>query len=70
MEFEIIDPEVMNFCGHPIKIITDEDKEYLGDHHRVATFECGIQGIDKDEHILYAGRGIGFFIKDYSKKES
>ena len=46
MEFEIIDPEVMNFCGYPIKIITDEDKKYLGDHHRVATFECGIQGIN------------------------
>lgn len=67
MEFEIIDPEVMNFCGYPIKIITNEDKKYLGEHHRVATFECGIQGIDREEHILYAGRGIGFFIKDFSQ---
>lgn len=64
-DFEIIDPEVMNFLGQPIKIITDEDKEYLGEHHRVAKFECGIQGIDREEHTMYAQKDIGFFIKDY-----
>ena len=47
-DFEIIDPEVMNFLGQPIKIITDEDKEYLGEHHRVAKFEFGIQCIDRE----------------------
>ena len=64
-DFEIIDPEVMNFLGEPIYIITDEDKEYIGEHHRIAKFECGIQGIDRKEHTMYAQKDIGFFIKDY-----
>ena len=69
-EFEIIDPDVMNFVGQPIKIVTDKDKKYLGEHHRVAKFECGIQGIDREEHTLYAQKDIGFFIKDFKSKDN
>lgn len=65
--FEIIDPEVMNFCGDVIKIITDEDKKYLKDYHKVAEFQCDIQDIDRDKHILYAQKDIGFFIKDFKE---
>lgn len=68
-KFEIIDPKVMNFCGNTIKIVTDKDKKYLGDYHKIASFECPLQGIDKFEHTLYAQKSIGFFIKDFSQKK-
>ena len=68
-KFEIIDPKLMNFCGNTIKIITYKDKQYLGDYHKIASFECDLQGIDKFKHTLYAQKSIGFFIKDFSQKE-
>lgn len=68
MDFEIIDPEVINFVGEPIKIITEGDKKYLNSYHRVAKIECNIQGIDKESHTLYAQKDIGFFIKDFDQE--
>ena len=68
-KFEIIDPKLMNFCGNTIKIITYKDKQYLGDYHKVASFECDLQGIDKFKHTLYAQKSIGFFIKDFSQSD-
>ena len=68
-KFEIIDPKLMNFCGNTIKIITYKDKQYLGDYHKVASFECDLQGIDKFKHTLYAQKSIGFFIKNFSQSD-
>ena len=70
MEFEIIDPKVINFVGEPIKILTKADSKYLAAHHRVAKIECDIQGIDREEHTLYAQKDIGFFIKDFNQDKT
>ena len=48
--FEIIDPDILNFAGEPIKIITDKDKEYLGEYHKVAKIECELEGIEQTTH--------------------
>ena len=63
MDFEIIDPEVINFVGEPIKIITKEDREYLGKYHKVGQIECELEGIKETIHTLYGQKGLGLFIK-------
>ena len=65
--FEIIDPDILNFAGEPIKIITDKDKEYLGEYHKVAKIECELEGIEQTTHTLYGQKGLGYFIKAFKE---
>ena len=65
MIFEIIDPETLNFVGEPIKIITNEDKKYLGNYHKIGKIECELEGIEETSHTLYGQKGLGYFIKDF-----
>ena len=64
MEINIVDPDVLNFGGEPIKIITKENKKFLGQHHKIAQVECEIDGRSKT-YSLYGQKNLGLFIKDF-----
>jgi len=65
MSIETIDPETLTFGGQTVSIVNDPKD--LNKYHKIADFECAIEGIKRSKHILYGEKNIGFFIKNFDE---
>ena len=57
MSIETIDPETLTFGGQTVSIVNDP--KHLDTYHKIADFECAIEGIKRSKHILYGEKNVG-----------